>query len=151
MKNLSRTKLSLLWTHSLGILSYSFISVVVALCLPSFVLLPRSKSGGSAHIDVYVRRVFLKPCPTPGMVHLPASCAPSMGEVRAVARLENQSPRSARTLPQQQKKKQSEWCRENASLRQRRLALERDANQLFRTRSDLQEVGFCVGSLPGYI
>eukprot|EP00752_Nemacystus_decipiens_P003541 g3267.t1 len=62
-----------------------------------------------------------------------------MGEIRAVVRLERQRPRSARTLPQQQKKRQSEWCRENASLRQRRLALERDANQLFRTRTDLRE------------
>eukprot|EP00903_Cladosiphon_okamuranus_P017588 g16200.t1 len=62
-----------------------------------------------------------------------------MGEIGAVARLDYQRPKSARALPQQQKKKQAEWCRENASLRQRRSAIERDVNQLFRTRSDLQE------------
>jgi len=48
---------------------------------------------------------------------------------------------SVGTLPQQQKKKKADWCRENASLRQRKAALQRDAHQLFQTRSDLQQVG----------
>lgn len=59
---------------------------------------------------------------------------------RPVARPVYQGPGSAGTLPQQQKKKHAEWCRENASLRKLSSNLQRDAQGFFATRSDLQQV-----------